>query len=167
MGLAASARRARADCRHRLVACFRIEASNRCDRVRAAPRRAAPRRRVGRNRWRPIRRRTKGRVSRPNPLSPSISSTLPTRERLPVRVANSSTLLPDSSAGRVALPEPTVIAVSQPISAMKALACSPWRVVGVRFLAVFRSRHLVQHGHTIETVECRRVARARVHPSGQ
>ena len=72
--------------------------------------------------------RTKGRVSRPKPSSPKISSTRPTRDLLPVRVAKSSTFLP-VKAGHVALPEPTVIAVSQPRSAMKALACSPCNVV--------------------------------------
>ena len=38
-----------------------------------------------------------------------MSSTLPICERLPVRVAKTSTLAPLISAGRVALPEPTVI----------------------------------------------------------
>lgn len=55
---------------------------------------------------------------------------LPTRERFPVRVAKISTFLPVSSAGRVAFPEPIVIAVSQPRSAMNALtAQSPKRRV--------------------------------------
>ena len=68
---------------------------------------------------------TKVRVRRPKPFSPMICSTLPTLDRLPLSEAKSSTLVPDRRAGRVALPDPIVRIVSQPVSAMNALACSP------------------------------------------
>ena len=54
-----------------------------------------------------------------------MSEMLPTLDRFPVSVANTSTLRPVSSAGRVAFPEPTVIEVSQPFSCTKTLAWSP------------------------------------------
>ena len=45
-----------------------------------------------------------------------MSEMLPTLDRFPVSVANTSTLRPVSRAGRVAFPEPTVIEVYQPSS---------------------------------------------------
>ena len=65
------------------------------------------------------------RSTRPKPSCPKMSETLPTLDRFPVSVANTSTLRPVTSAGRVALPEPMVIAVFHPSSCTKTLAWSP------------------------------------------